>query len=165
MRDHEVGVWEIALHERRVRSSESSRLEESEKEEWLVPGSTDRKVRIWDLSTGRNTHTFTGHSSTVRCLAVVRPTMVDMGDGRMKKWPKRSTIVTGSRDSTLCVWKMPKRGDGQYRDAVDGNKGDDEEAADDSARNPFFARRLKGHPEASPPHTGGQWYQGVMIVR
>jgi F-box and WD-40 domain protein CDC4 len=78
----------------------------------LVSGSTDRTIRIWDLEKGRCTHVFGGHKSTVRCLAIVKPEMLDIetedGGIRRERWPKRTLIVTGSRDHTLRVWKLPK---------------------------------------------------------
>ncbi|CAO3580990.1 unnamed protein product [Absidia cylindrospora] len=43
-----------------------------------------------------------GHTSTVRCLQIVMPTMVD---GQLK--PAQPLIVTGSRDSSLRVWRLP----------------------------------------------------------
>lgn len=66
----------------------------------LVSGSTDRTVRVWDLGDGdtpngndsdtdgmgsvpsrkgKCLHVFGGHTSTVRCLAIVKPEMVDVG--------------------------------------------------------------------------------------
>ena len=77
----------------------------------LVSGSTDCSVRVWDLKTGRCLHVFQGHTSTVRCLVILRP--VEVGkkpDGAPIVMPKEPSIVTGSRDSTLRVWKLPRPG-------------------------------------------------------
>lgn len=91
---HEGGVWSIAV-----------------KKDVLVSGSTDRTVRIWDLTTGRCTHVFWGHTSTVRCLAIVQPEWVEVENGSgvttKEKWPKRSLIISGSRDHSLRVWTLP----------------------------------------------------------
>jgi F-box and WD-40 domain protein CDC4 len=99
---HEGGVWALAATK-----------------DTLVSGSTDRTVRIWDLSSGRCTHVFGGHTSTVRCLAIVKPECVDIegetGIISREKWPKRSLIVTGSRDHTLRVWTLPRADDIEYR--------------------------------------------------
>ncbi|EGN95682.1 hypothetical protein SERLA73DRAFT_113369 [Serpula lacrymans var. lacrymans S7.3] len=120
---HEGGVWAMAASK-----------------DTLVTGSTDRTVRIWDLSTGRCTHIFGGHTSTVRCLAIVKPEWIDMEDENgvvtKEKWPKRSVIVTGSRDHSLRVWTLPRPGDPEYR--CDG--------ADDE--NPYHKIHLEGHDHA-----------------
>jgi F-box and WD-40 domain protein CDC4 len=99
---HEGGVWALAATK-----------------DTLVSGSTDRTVRIWDLTTGRCTHVFGGHTSTVRCLAIVKPEWMDIegedGVVRREKWPKRSLIVTGSRDHSLRVWLLPRPDEGEYK--------------------------------------------------
>lgn len=60
---------------------------------------------------------FGGHTSTIRTLAIARPAWVerDDGSGIVEKWPKHTLIVTGSRDHTLRIWRLPARGDGEYR--------------------------------------------------
>lgn len=85
----------------------------------LISGSTDRHVRIWDLKTGRCKHVFGGHTSTVRCLTLVKPEVVDWTDEdgitRRERWPKRSLIITGSRDNACRIWALPKDDDPEYR--------------------------------------------------
>lgn len=88
----------------------------------LVTGSTDRRVRIWDMETGKCTHIFTGHTSTIRCLLITKDTPHPM-------------IVTGSRDSTLRVWKLPDPKKIQEHYHGHGN-------------NPFFVHSLVGHRQS-----------------
>ncbi|KAG0253126.1 SCF ubiquitin ligase complex subunit cdc4 [Mortierella polycephala] len=74
----------------------------------LVSGATDRTVRVWDIEKGICTHTFRGHTSTVRCLQIVMPVNVNKDPhGTPKYEPEFPVIVTGSRDSTLLVWRLP----------------------------------------------------------
>ncbi|RMY60043.1 hypothetical protein D0863_11732 [Hortaea werneckii] len=102
----------------------------------LVSGSTDCSVRVWDLKTGRCLHVFQGHTSTVRCLVILRP--VEVGkkpDGAPIVMPKEPLIVTGSRDSTLRVWKLPQPGDKTFF----------QECPPADRDNPYFLRTLSGH--------------------
>ncbi|KAI9308664.1 WD40-repeat-containing domain protein [Cunninghamella echinulata] len=85
LRGHEGGVWALQY----IGNT-------------LVSGSTDRTIRVWDIERGVCTHVFLGHTSTVRCLQIVMPTMVN---GKLE--PEFPLIVTGSRDSTLRVWRLP----------------------------------------------------------
>ncbi|KAF9908537.1 SCF ubiquitin ligase complex subunit cdc4 [Lobosporangium transversale] len=74
----------------------------------LVSGATDRTVRVWDIEKGICTHTFRGHTSTVRCLQIVMPVNVNKDPHAVPKYePEFPVIVTGSRDSTLLVWRLP----------------------------------------------------------
>jgi len=88
---HEGGVWALQYHGNT-----------------LVSGATDRTVRVWDIEKGICTHTFRGHSSTVRCLQIVMPINVNKDPNGVPKYePEFPVIVTGSRDSTLLVWRLP----------------------------------------------------------
>ncbi|KAF1930117.1 WD40 repeat-like protein [Didymella exigua CBS 183.55] len=104
----------------------------------LVSGSTDRSVRVWDIEKGRCTSIFQGHTSTVRCLVILKPTKTsETLDGKPIMMPKEDMIITGSRDSTLRVWKLPKPGDRGIFQNTSTNASD--------LDNPYFIRALTGH--------------------
>ena len=118
---HEGGVWALQ-YEGNV----------------LVSGSTDRSVRVWDIERGVCTQTFQGHTSTVRCLQILMPTSIGKTpDGRAIMMPKQPLIITGSRDSHLRVWKLPKSGDPSFHQAGP--------AQDEAGECPYFVRALTGH--------------------
>lgn len=78
----------------------------------LVSGSTDQSVRVWSIATGKCLHLLQGHTMTVRCLAILKPVQVDVTvDGSPVMMPEQPLIVSGSRDSTLRVWKLPHAND------------------------------------------------------
>ena len=58
---------------------------------YIVSGSGDRTVAVWDLQTGARLHELTGHQGGVRSVAM-------SGDGRH--------IVSGSYDRTVAVWDL-----------------------------------------------------------
>lgn len=120
LRGHEGGVWALQYMGNT-----------------LVSGSTDRSVRVWDIEAGIETHVFRGHTSTVRCLQILMPIKVgETADGKDIMMPKQPLIITGSRDSTLRVWKLPKPTDPSYLQA---------ESDADAEDSPFYVRTLTGH--------------------
>lgn len=103
----------------------------------LVSGSTDRSVRVWNIKSGEQLQIFQGHTSTVRCLVILKPVQVDTApDGTPIMMPKEPLIITGSRDSTLRVWKLPQQGDRKHHDRAPPARDTD---------NPYFLRTLSGH--------------------
>ena len=58
---------------------------------YIVSGSRDGTVAVWDLQTGARLHELTGHQGGVTSVAL-------SGDGRH--------IVSGSRDGTVAVWDL-----------------------------------------------------------
>lgn len=117
---HEGGVWALEYHGNT-----------------LVSGSTDRTVRVWDIAKAKCTQIFHGHTSTVRCLQILMPTEVGKGsDGRPIMMPEEPLVITGSRDSNLRVWKLPKPTDPVY---LHGS------AQSEDRECPYFVRVLSGH--------------------
>ncbi|MFK0732363.1 MAG: WD40 repeat domain-containing protein, partial [Gloeotrichia echinulata HAB0833] len=53
---------------------------------------TAKGYRIWNLQTGELKSTLTGHSSLVLSVAIS---------------PDGQTLVSGSRDGTIKIWRMP----------------------------------------------------------
>ena len=63
MTGHTRGVWSYEM---------------SECGSFIVSGSTDRTVRVWDVGSGRCLYNLQGHTSTVRCMALKENMLVVM---------------------------------------------------------------------------------------
>ncbi|CCH60766.1 hypothetical protein TBLA_0D02630 [Henningerozyma blattae CBS 6284] len=111
---HDGGVWALKYDEDGI----------------LVSGSTDRTVRVWDIKRGCCTHIFKGHTSTVRCLDIV-------------KYKNTKYIITGSRDTTLHVWKLPYSVE-EYDD-IKLKTINEPILYQTTQDNPFFVGILRGH--------------------
>lgn len=61
---------------------------------WLVSGSRDKTLRVWDLETKRLWHPpLTGHAKSVLCL-------------QFDPSPEQDVIISGSSDRTVILWKF-----------------------------------------------------------
>ncbi|KGO75293.1 hypothetical protein PITC_001060 [Penicillium italicum] len=115
---HKGGVWGLEYHGNT-----------------LVTVSTDCTIRVWDIARAECTHVFQGHTSTVRSLQIVFPVQIDRHpDGPPVMMPEQPLIISGSRDSTIRVWKLPQPSDAEYLPPAKS----DEEC-------PYFIRVLTGH--------------------
>jgi WD40 repeat protein len=61
--------------------------------QWLVTGSFDQTVRLWDASSLQPAVTMQGHTGLVLCVAVS---------------PDSKQIASGGLDNTIRVWEVPK---------------------------------------------------------
>lgn len=142
--DHSINIYntQTGVLKRRLDGHEGGIWALEYKGDTLVSGSTDRTIRIWDLEKLRPTHVFHGHTSTVRCLQIVEPVYYpDIGEFQ----PPYPMVVTGSRDATLRVWKIPKKGESA---AMDGEGDDAAAVVIQPEANPYHVHHLEGHSEA-----------------
>jgi WD40 repeat protein len=59
--------------------------------QYVVSGSWDKTVRLWELATGKEVRRFTGHEGSVTSVAVT---------------PDGKCVVSGSWDKTVRVWEL-----------------------------------------------------------
>ncbi|MEH1961164.1 MAG: serine/threonine protein kinase, partial [Nostoc sp.] len=57
----------------------------------LASGSRDQTIKLWNLATGEQIRTLTGHSDWVESVAIS---------------PDGKTLVSGSGDRTIKIWRL-----------------------------------------------------------
>ncbi len=62
--------------------------------QFLITGSYDKTIKIWQFNTGQIIHTLSGHSKAITCLAIN---------------DNNQTIISGSKDSTIRFWDIKQR--------------------------------------------------------
>ena len=118
----------------------------------LVSGSSDCTVRIWDLTTMKLRHIIRGHQATVCTMHILKsaPSQVKGGSE-----PNFQVIVTGSRDSTIRVWRLPEEDANSQASfeaaptphALDASAGHDL-GTTKSTRDQFLLQTCQGHSAA-----------------
>jgi WD40 repeat protein len=73
--------------------------------QYLVTGSSDRTVRVWEYATGQLKHNLEGHQKSLSAIAVT---------------PDSKQLVTVSHDSTVRVWNLET---GALRLVLEGHQG------------------------------------------
>src|SRR3954452_5059438 len=97
---------------------------------WVVSGSDDRTVKLWDLETGQCKATLKGNNTPVRCVAMTPDgtrILCGLAGGTLRVWDGETTLplkghldevssvaaladgnraVSGSRDKTLRLWDL-----------------------------------------------------------
>ncbi|WP_293219197.1 hypothetical protein [Microcoleus sp. PH2017_29_MFU_D_A] len=57
----------------------------------LFSGSVDKTIKIWQVSTGKELHTLTGHSEPLYSVAIS---------------PDGQTLFSGGSDETIKIWRQ-----------------------------------------------------------
>lgn len=61
--------------------------------DFLVSGSYDSTIKVWDTNSGFCVHTLTGHSNWVKCVSLNT---------------RGNLIASSSRDETVIVWSLER---------------------------------------------------------
>ncbi|WP_425475835.1 protein kinase domain-containing protein [Fischerella sp. JS2] len=64
---------------------------ELDDEKYLASGSTDRTIKLWNVATGKQIRTLTGHSDSVYSVAIS---------------PDGKTLASSSIDKTIKIWRL-----------------------------------------------------------
>ena len=69
----------------------------------LASGSSDKTVRLWDVTTGKHLHTFTGHTGGIGAVTF-------LGDKALAgtAFAKDKALASGCSDGTVIIWDIDK---------------------------------------------------------
>jgi GTPase SAR1 family protein len=73
---------------------------------WAASGASDKRIKIWDLKTGRCRATLKGHTDEVNCVAIT---------------PDGKRVISGSKDCSVRIWDPSSA---QTLKQLDGPKGE-----------------------------------------
>ncbi|THH30480.1 hypothetical protein EUX98_g3691 [Antrodiella citrinella] len=84
----------------------------------IITGSRDKTIKVWSLKTGKCLATFSGHNGSVLCLKFDKDWDLDPANALSEEesaesysatghslW-RKGFMVSGSSDSSVCVWDM-----------------------------------------------------------
>lgn len=86
----------------------------------LISASTDRTIRVWDIAKAECTHILHGHTSTARCLEILQPSQ-SLGSPLLGS-TEQPVIISGSRDTSSRIWKLPESGGERYLPSSESQK-------------------------------------------
>ncbi|XP_018408688.1 PREDICTED: F-box/WD repeat-containing protein 7-like [Nanorana parkeri] len=71
---------------------------------YIISGSWDTSVRVWDLSSCSELKTLCGHTGAVTCLALVSLKDTQLNSSLLP--PREHFVCSGSADSSIKVWSL-----------------------------------------------------------
>ncbi|XP_077323242.1 NACHT domain- and WD repeat-containing protein 1-like [Lithobates pipiens] len=71
---------------------------------YIISGSWDTSVRVWDIFSASEVKTLCGHTGAVTCLALVSPGEVQLNSSLLP--PHEDFVCSGSADCSIKVWSL-----------------------------------------------------------
>ncbi|XP_068111138.1 uncharacterized protein [Hyperolius riggenbachi] len=71
---------------------------------YIISGSWDTSVRVWDIASGSEVKTLCGHTGAVTCLAIITPGETRLCSDLLP--PQQHYVSSGSSDCSIKVWSV-----------------------------------------------------------